>query len=93
MPIQAKLLVQIFKQGKRYVAYTPLLDLSTSGRTEKEAKKRFVELLDIFVEELVEAGTVNEVLASLGWQKVKSHWQPPQVVKNESVSLSIPVTA
>lgn len=93
MLTQAKLPVQIFKQGKRFVAYTPVLDLSTSGRTEKEAKVRFHELIQIFFEELEEAGTLNEVLKSLGWQKTKFQWQPPRMVANENVSVSIPAMA
>ena len=44
--------VQIFKQGKTYVAYTPVLDISTVGKNQTEAKKRFIELVDIFFEEL-----------------------------------------
>jgi hypothetical protein len=93
MRIQGKLPVQISKQGKRYIAYTPVLDLSTSGRTEKEARTRFAEIVGIFFEELIEAGTVGKVLQSLGWQKAKTLWQPPKIVSNEQVSVSIPVMA
>ena len=56
----------ITKQNKRFVAYTPVLDISTSGRTAKEAKVRFTELVNIFLEEIIEAGTVNDVLSELG---------------------------
>ncbi len=89
---KAQLPVQIFKQGKRFVAYTPVLDLSTSGRTEKEAKVRFHELVQIFFEELEEMGTMEEVLLSLGWQKAKSQWRPPHI-SDEKVSVSIPAMA
>lgn len=92
MLFQAQLPVQIFKQGKRFIAYTPVLDLSTSGRSEKEVKNRFHELVQIFFEELEEKGTIEEVLSSLGWQKGKTQWQPPHIA-NEKVSVSIPVTA
>ena len=47
--------VIITKQNKRFVAYTPVLDLSTSGKTEKDVKKKFVEIVAIFLEELVES--------------------------------------
>lgn len=93
MMFNVQLPVQIFKQGKRFVAYTPLLDLSTSGRTENEVKVRFNELVHIFFEELAEAGTLDEVMKNLGWQKIKARWQPPQFVANEKVSVSIPVMA
>ena len=93
MRLQAKFQLQIFKQGKQFVAYTPALDLSTSGRTEKEAKARFSEILDIFFEELVEAGTLDVVLKNLGWQKERSQWQPPKIVSHQEIKFSIPQMA
>lgn len=78
--------VNISKQGRRYVAYSPVLDIATSGSTEKIVKKRFEELLGIFLEELKEKGTINEVLAELGWKKVHRKWQPP-VVSNFSIKM------
>ena len=83
--------VQIIRQGKRFVAYTPVLDLSTSGRTEKEAQKRFEEAVNLFFEEIINAGTFEGVLGGLGWEKVKNHWQPPQVVSERNVNLKVPV--
>ena len=62
MDIALKLPVQITKQGKQFIAWAPALDLSTFGRSVAEAQRCFHEAVDIFVEELVEAGTVNRVL-------------------------------
>jgi hypothetical protein len=39
-------------EGRRYIAFSPALDISTSGKTEKEAKKRFEEMVQIFLEEM-----------------------------------------
>jgi hypothetical protein len=83
--------VIITKQNKRFVAYTPALDICTSGKTEKEAKTRFVELANIFLEELVEMGTANDVLSELGWTKVQKKWVPPKVVSSPYINLSIPI--
>jgi hypothetical protein len=83
--------VIITKQNKRFVAYTPALDICTSGKTEKEVKTRFVELANIFLEELVEMGTTNEVLFELGWTKVQKKWTPPKIVSSPYINLSIPV--
>ena len=88
-----RLPVQIMKQKNRYIAYTPLLDLSTSGRSEIEAKKRFADIVDIFFEEIIEAGTLNSVLAGLGWQKIAKNWQPPQIISQNSINLKIPALA
>lgn len=43
--------VTILREGKQYVAYTPVLDLSTCGRTYKEVKRMFKEVVEIFLEE------------------------------------------
>jgi predicted RNase H-like HicB family nuclease len=91
--ISFNLPVLITKQNKSFVAYTPALDLSTSGKTENEVKKRFVELANIFLEEIIEAKTVNEVLSELGWTKVQKKWTPPKVISSQSIGLSIPALA
>lgn len=85
--------VVITKQGKRFVAYTPALDISTSGKSEKEVKLRFDELANIFFEEISEAGTINAVLTELGWKKEQKKWAPPQVVSSSSVGFRIPSLA
>ena len=91
--ISFRLPVSVTKQGKRFVAYTHALDISTSGRTEKEAKERFFELASLFFEEITEAGTTHDVLSELGWQKVKRMWAPPKVVSSRSIGFTVPVVA
>ena len=88
-----QLSVQITKQGKRFIAWAPAFDLSTSGRTVKEAQLRFGEASQIFVDELIEAGTLNEVLSELGWKKSQQSWVPPKVVKEQIMNVTIPVMA
>lgn len=87
-----RLTVDISKQGRRYVAYSPALDIATTGKTEKETRKRFEELVGIFFDELREAGTLEDVLSELGWKKVRKHWQPPKVSHKE-VGIDVPVSA
>jgi hypothetical protein len=84
--------VAFIKEGKRVVAYTPALDLSTSGKDTAEAKMRFSEIVDIFFKDLLEQGTLNAVLSELGWQRINSAWNPP-VISQESVSVAIPAFA
>ncbi len=78
--IGVKLPVSIIREGKKYIAYTPALDLSTSGRNYQEAKKRFSEIVGIFFEEIVNKKTLDAVLRDLGWQKVQEKWNPPLVI-------------
>ena len=83
--------VVIMKQDKHFVAYSPALDLSTVGKSEKDAQRMFVQAADIFFEEIIQAGTANEVLSDLGWKKVQQKWNPPQVVSSESIGIRVPV--
>lgn len=76
--------VVILKEGKHFVAYTPALDVATSGKTYEQVKERFTEIVEIFLEELVEKGTLNKVLSELGWQRRQKEWFPPVVVANET---------
>ncbi len=64
--------VLIAKQNKRFVAYTPVLDISTSGKTKKDAQKKFKGLVRLFLEEIFEAGTVKDVLTELAWTKTEN---------------------
>ncbi len=85
--------VLITKQNKCFVAYTPALDLSTSGKTEKDVKKKFVEIVEIFLEELVEANTIDDVLSEFGWKKVQKKWSPPKVVSSNFMGIKVPAIA
>lgn len=85
--------VLITKQGKRFVAYTPALDIATSGKSEKDVKEKFVELANLFLEEITEVGTVDDVLSELGWKKIQKRWTPPRVVSSKSIGFHIPVSA
>ena len=85
--------ILITKQNKRFVAYTPALDIATSGKSEKDVKTRFIELANVFLEEIFEAKTADDVLSELGWKKVQERWTPPKVVSSRSIGLKIPVFA
>jgi hypothetical protein len=84
--------VAFIKEGKRVIAYTPALDLSTSGKDEAEAKIRFGDIFGIFFKDLIEQGTLGVVLSGLGWQQINSAWNPP-VISQKSVNVAIPACA
>lgn len=90
---QIKLTIQILKQASRYIAYSPALDLSTSGRSETEVRKRFAEVAMLFLEELDKAGTLSGVLQELGWKRVQRQWSPPKVISQEVVGIRVPAAA
>ena len=57
--LKLQLPVSILRENKKYVAYTPALDLSTSGKDYQQVKKRFTEIVNIFFEELIKKGTFS----------------------------------
>lgn len=70
--LQFSLPISITKEGDTFVAHTPALDISTCADSLAEVKQRFIELVEIFFEELEKKGTADEVLKSMGWEKVHS---------------------
>lgn len=93
---QVSIPVNIFREGDQFVAHCPVLDLSTSGKTFEETQERFKEALDMFIEDLIEQGTLDEVLTSYGWHKVgqpQPRWVPPQLVSSVEQEASIPLGA
>jgi len=92
--ISAELPVTFFKEKDQFVAFSPALDLSTCGKTFQEARERFAEAANLFLEETVKMGTLEEVLLSCGWVKVprpQPHWVPPQVIAQVQEEVRIPV--
>ena len=90
MELNYKLPVTILKEKSRYVAYSPAIDLSTSGKTFDEAQKRFAEASLLFFEEIIREKTANDVLGGLGWSKVNKNWKPPVVVSQQSETITVP---
>ncbi len=91
--ISCGLPVTIFREGAAFVAYSPALDLSSSGSSEQEAKRMFGEAVEVFFEELMEMDTVDSVLKDLGWTKAKGQFHPPEVVEQSVVNVMVPCVA
>ena len=85
--------VSIFKEGDDFVAYSPVLDLSTCAGSIEEAHKMFEESTEIFFEELDRKGTMNDVLTSLGWKKADSNWFPPTEISHQTKKFSLALKA
>ena len=95
-----KLTVDFVKEGDSVIAYCPSLDLSAYGPTMEEAKKAFETTFALFMEELHEKGTLEEVLLECGWKKnvrpkgartSTSLWSPPEHLGNIKEDFPIPV--
>lgn len=86
---EAKIPIIVFKDGDYFVAHSPLLELSSQGDSFEEAKKNFVEATEILLEELSEAGTLDQYLLDLGWKKLGKEWTAPVVVSHEFASVEM----
>ena len=93
MNTEIELPVSVFKEGAYFVAYAPALDLSTSAKTYEGAKKRFGEIVPIFLEETMRKGTLSEYLESLGWKKAQKKWFPPAIVSQGLEKIRMPQAA
>lgn len=93
--IEAELKVTIKREDDCFIAYCPDLELSSYGDTIEEAQKHFSEVLQIFFEDIIERGTVEQVLEECGWKKMKSkplpQWVPPAYVAEKAIPLTISV--
>ena len=92
MNTKLNLSVIIMKEGRNFIAYSPALDLSTSGKTLKDVEQNFSEAVNLFFDELKEMDTVDEVLTSLGWTKANKELVPPAIIASQTQSFSIPLT-
>lgn len=84
--------LQIFREGDVFVAHSPAFDLATQGSTLEQAKRRFAEAAEIFVEECTERGTLRDVLLDLGWKESRERtWQPPVLIEHTTQDVAVPV--
>lgn len=92
--LKANLGVIFFKEGEKFIAYSPALDLSSCGDSFAQAKKRFSEVANIFLDETIKMGTLEDVFTDCGWKKVsrpQKHWVPPAIIGQTEQEVKIPV--
>lgn len=92
---EIKVLVEYTQEGNRFVAHSPALDISTCAQTLEHTKKRFQELVHIYIDELFRMGTLELALIECGWTKVgqkeERHWAAPKLIEQTEQAFKIPV--
>ena len=82
-PSSYTLPLEVFKEGGWYIAQCPALDLASQGRTAAKAIKAMEDAVGLFMEELRDLGTLEDVLTECKWRKVngkggtEAHFVPP----------------
>ena len=81
LDLEVEVPVFLMKEGKIHVAYSPMLQLCSHGKTKQQAEKHFRGTMELFFEGLMEMGTLDTVLQDLGWTKQNRSWESPVEVK------------
>ena len=87
---EVSLPIIILREGDAFVAYTPALDLSTAGDSLAEVKERFIEAVNVFLEEAHKMGTLEDVLTEMGWKREDNDWVPPVIISHDSQTFRVP---
>ncbi len=92
--------VNIYATKQSFAADCPALRLASHGKTERAARRALSSVIEVFLEECLEMGTIDRVLADRGWRKrpdrpttiqtTEAHWIPPKVLSRQ---ISIPAAA
>ncbi len=69
MEFQFRLPVQIWQENGHFVAFCPVLQVTSYGCSKKDAQRNVKEAVELFLEVCVEDGTLNEVLRECGMKR------------------------
>jgi predicted RNase H-like HicB family nuclease len=103
--VNVSLEVELIQQGDYIVSYCPALELSSFGLTEDEAKTGFEGVLETFLKDTHEKGTLERILLDLGWslkklptvkyrppvKKIRTKHRNSSYIRSFNESVSIPV--
>ena len=81
----------IFKEGARYVAHSPELDLSSCAGTETRARENLIEAVRLFLEEADKMGTIEQILQESGYTRRDGAWQAPRLISRQRASVALPL--
>ena len=80
--------IQIFREGKLFVAYNPELDVSSCGSTLEKAKINIKDAIRGFLKSAAKMGTLQEILEEAGYVYRRTHWVDPELVSLDRMSVS-----
>jgi len=80
---------QVFKDGKQYVSFNPELEVASCGDSPEDAKNNLKEAIEGFIAVATQEGTLDSILESAGYVKVKKSWRDPYLVSMDRLSVSV----
>jgi hypothetical protein len=69
--------VQVWKEGKQFIAHAMPLDVASSGLSPEAARAAVDEAVQVFVASAARHGTLKEVLEDSGYARVGREWRSP----------------
>ncbi len=70
--------VQFWREDKQFIAHAMPIDVMSSGETPEAARLAVDEAVTLFLESIIEMGTVDQVLEESGYRLVNGEWQRPE---------------
>ncbi len=83
--------VQIWREGRQFIAHAMPLDVASSGDTPQAARAAVEEAVRLFLQTAERHGTLNQVLEDAGYEHAGAGWRSPDWVCIERHSA--PMTA
>ena len=81
--------VQVWKEGRQYVAHAMSLDVMSSGETPGAARCALDEAVALFLRTAADMGTLEQVLDDAGYTSGPTGWEAPVWVGIERHTLSV----
>jgi predicted RNase H-like HicB family nuclease len=69
--------VQVWREGKQYIAHAMPLDVASSGETPEGARQAMDEAVRLFLTTAAAHGTLEEVLEDAGYSRDGGLWRGP----------------
>jgi predicted RNase H-like HicB family nuclease len=81
--------VQLWREGRQYVAHAMPLDVMSAGTTPEEARHALDEAVELFLKTAADTGTLEQVLEDAGYSEREDCWEGPAWVGVERHTLSV----
>jgi len=83
--------VQVWQEGKQFVAHAMPLDVMSCGQTPERASQALKEAVQLYLVTAAEAGTLAEVLEEAGYEPHGKRWISPTWVALERQSVPVSI--
>ena len=88
--MQINFTIQIFKEGRMFVAHARELDVSSCGYSKKKALNNLMQAVRLFLEEADKKGSLEEILEEAGYTKKRTLLEAPKFISLEKATLPLP---